>query len=45
MIRNITVNVYSVFKKGKELALGGDDSIINYVNKSGYKISSFEEAL
>jgi hypothetical protein len=33
-----------LFEKGKELAQSSDISIINYINKSGYKISSFDEA-
>jgi hypothetical protein len=34
-----------LFDKGKELARNGDDAIIKYINKSGYKVSSFNEAL
>lgn len=34
-----------LFEKAKALAREGDDAIISYINVSGYKVSSFEEAL
>jgi hypothetical protein len=33
-----------LFKKGKSLANDKDESIIKYINKSGYSVSSFDQA-
>lgn len=33
-----------LFEKGKQLADVKDGSILDYINRSGYKINSFEEA-
>jgi hypothetical protein len=34
-----------LFEKGKELARNRDNAIITFINKSGYQVADFDEAL